>query len=570
MKKNWKVLSSEKREERIFPELEKITERVLINRGIETKEQKESFLSPDYETDLHDPFLLSDIDKAVDRVLEARKKEEKVCVFGDYDADGVTSSVVLKDIFDQLEIENFCYIPERNKEGYGINKEAIDCIQKQGADLIVTIDCGVSNFEEVEYAKELGIDVVITDHHHVPPKLPNAVAVVNPKKRGDKYPEKELAGVGIAFKFVQALTSKVEDFDKEQLKWLLDLVAIGTIADCVPLFGENRTLVKFGLIVLSKTRRVGLKQLFHVGRIPIDERKIPTSHQVGFQIAPRINAAGRIDHANLAYNLLCSKKAEEAQARVLALEIEDKNKHRQNVTKEIAREIGERMLEKKETPKIIIESSPHWSLGVVGLAAGQVQNKYNRPTFLLEEGEETFRGSGRSNSKFNLIETLEKHGDLFVKYGGHSKAAGLEIKKERLPEFKKAIADELKDLSEEDLIEETEIDQKIKISEINEKLLSELNLLEPFGHGNKKPIFLSEGVIVESLRLVGNGEKHLKLMLQDSEDKTKKIDAIGFGLVDDNQELKVGDKINAIYNLEENIWNGNKNAQAVIVDLEIV
>ena len=400
MKNNWKlstlIQDQENNSDRIFPHLEQIVEHILRARGIDSEVSMRQFFSPDYEGDLCDPFLMGDMEKAVQRMLKALEQKQRVCVFGDYDADGVTSSALLKDFFQQVGLENFCYIPDRNKEGYGLNRKAIDYIKEKKADLILTVDCGISNAPEVEYAKQLKIDVIVLDHHHVPKTVPAAVAVVNPQKPDDGYPHKSLAGVGVAFKFVQALASRIEDYDPRQLRWLLDLVAIGTIADCVPLLGENRTLTKYGLIVLSKTRRVGLKQLFQVGRVNISEHSLPTSHQIAFQVAPRINAAGRMDHANTAYQLLISQSDQDAAARILALELESQNQHRQKVTKLIVDEAEKRTRNKTEIPKIIVETDEHWEMGVIGLAAGKITDIFNRPAILLQKTETSFRGSGRS------------------------------------------------------------------------------------------------------------------------------------------------------------------------------
>ncbi len=439
MKQNWSFTNKDIKTGALFSDLEHATRKILVSRGVENEEQKEAFLHPDYTRDLHDPFKLSGMKRAVEIVMQMREDGQMICIYGDYDADGVTSAVLLTDFFNQIGIDNFSYIPDRNKEGYGLNNDAIDYIYSKGATLIISVDCGGSNVAEVDYAKKEGLDVVILDHHHVPKVAPKAEAIVNPKKEGDLYPEKDLAGVGVAYKFVQAMASKLEDYDSEQLKWFLDLVAIGTVADCMALKGENRTLVKFGLIVLSKTKRTGLKQLFHVGRISIDQHAIPTSYQIGFQIGPRINAAGRMDHANIAFNLLLTKEDEESKARLLALEIEDKNKHRKKVTDAIVKEVQQRVEQKINTPAIIIEASPNWEIGVIGLAAGKIANKYNCPTILLQERKEGLRGSGRSVEGLSLIDIIEKHSSHVEQFGGHAQALGLRLKKNKFEKFSKVL-----------------------------------------------------------------------------------------------------------------------------------
>jgi len=548
---------------RAFPDLEEITEKILNTRGIFTEQQRQTFFFPNYERDLKDPFWLGDMEKAVERVRQAMEKDEKVCIFGDYDADGVTASVLLKNVLDQLNVNSFYYIPDRNKEGYGLNLEALDYIKKQGAKLIITVDSGISSEKEVAKTQELGMEVIITDHHHPPKELPKALAVINPKKKGDKYPFKDLAGVGVAFKLAQALYQKFPHLNKDQLKWLLDLVALGTIADCVPLIGENRVLVKYGLIVLAKTKRVGLKQLFSVGKLAINSDCPPNSQQIAFQVAPRINAAGRMDHANTACGLLSCSEKEEAEARVLALEVEEQNQRRQKVTKQIIQEIEER-LAKNLTGDLIWESSMYWEMGVLGLVAGKVAERYNRPTFILQEKEGLIKGSGRSAGGFNLIEALEKNAELLEKYGGHSQAAGLVIKKENeaifLEKFKTLIDQEkIADWSKKAIV-----DAKIYPEEINDKLLAELAFLEPFGEGNKKPLFLMEKVEILEVKLLGKEQKHLKIWLKKPRGF---LEAIGFDMKDKLEETKAG-RINVLFHLEEDSWNGRKKIQLRLVDLE--
>ncbi len=583
MKENWRIKEVKKgrevgnKDERLFPELEKAIEDILVKRGIDTSEKKEEFLYPDYEKNTYDPNLLSDMDKAVKRVLQARKNKEQVCIYGDYDVDGITSSTILYDFFQQIGIRSFTYLPDRNKEGYGLNKKAIDYISEQGAGLIITVDCGITGAKEVEYAREKNLDVVITDHHFVPEKIPRAVAVVNPKKPGDKYPEKMLAGVGVAFKLIEAVAQKIEGYDLEQLKWLLDLVAVGSVADCVPLLGENRTLTKFGLIVLARTKRTGLKQLFEVGRVNISPSQLPTGEQIGFQIAPRINAAGRMDHASAAYELLIKNEEERVEARSLALDIEAQNQHRQKVTREIIKEVEEK-LNKENLPAVIIDYSEHWSLGVVGLVAGKIADKHNRPCIILQEKGELLKGSCRSVPAFHLMEALTELKDLLEAFGGHSQAAGITIKKENFTEFKKMFTELVAEKRLGDIKKSVDIDERIKIGEINEKLLDELMLMEPFGQGNKKPQFLSENVVIQKIAYLGADQQHLKMWVADSKDGARSLELITFNYKNnleifktnkEQENLQPGEKINIIYTLEENIWNGHRSIQGRIVDLEI-
>lgn len=567
MKKNWKILNNQNDLNRELTGLEKATEIILKSRGMQTEQEVDRFFCPDFDNN-HDPFLMLDMNRAVEAVLRAQKGSKLVCIYGDYDADGVTSSVLLEKFFNSIGVKNFCYIPERNNEGYGLNKSAIEYIHSKKAELVVTVDCGISNKDEAEILKEKNIGLVVLDHHHVPQDLPDALAVVDPKRKGDRYPEENLAGVGVVFKFIQALASRMDGFDKEQLKWLLDLVAIGTIADCVPLLGENRMLAKFGLIVLAKTKNVGLRQIYQVGRLGIDENNLPGSFEVAFQIAPRINAAGRMDHANVAFELLGLDDREQARARELALELENQNQQRQKATKYIIDEIEQRLLEYEDIPKVIIESSPHWELGIVGLAAGKISDKYHRPCILLQDKGNVSKGSGRSIKQFNLIETLEKKSKLLEKYGGHSQAAGLTIKNENLNKFKKEILQEADKHLDDKLVKQIEIDCLISFSQISDKLVEEIELMEPFGTDNKEPVFYSENVEIVQQRLVGNGEKHLKLQLRDSTSDVC-LDAIGFGLGKDNGDLKTGQKINIVHNISKDTWNGREKIQLKVIDLEV-
>jgi single-stranded-DNA-specific exonuclease len=589
MKNNWKIKEDKKKRKRIFPALEKVTENILLTRNINTEIKKEEFLRPDYEKHIYDASLLSDIKIAVARVLKAKEKKELVCIYGDYDVDGITSSTILHDFLKQIGVKSFTYLPDRNKEGYGLNNKAIDYIIDQKADLIITVDCGITSISEVEYARKKSIEIIITDHHFVPEEIPRALAIINPKKKGDEYPEKMLAGVGVTFKFIQAIAQKIKDYDLEQLKWLLDLVAIGNVADCVPLLGENRTLTKFGLMVLAKTKRVGLKQLFEVGRVRINASQLPTGEQIGFQIAPRINAAGRMDHASAAYELLIRSAEETAEARILALEIETQNKHRQKVTQEVIKEIEKRLekLDKNDLSPVVIESSSHWQLGIVGLVAGRIADKYNRPSIVLQDQGDILKGSCRSVPAFHLMEALTKLKDLLEKFGGHSQAAGLTITKKNFPEFKKKF---ITLVEKQNLIETKKdiiIDQIIKISEINEKLLDELIMMEPFGQGNKKPKFLSENTIIKRIAYLGAEKKHLKIWIADDDMTNKSLELILFNYQNNKEmfgegkkklnlngdrgiEIFPNNKINIVYTLEENIWNGHRSIQGRIIDLEVV
>lgn len=542
---------------------------LLKHRGIHKKEEIANFFYPDYEKDLSDNSFYPEIEKAIDRIILAKKNQEKIAIFGDYDADGVSASAVLYETLSILGIKNvICYIPDRQAEGYGMNQNALKYLSRKEVNLIITVDCGITGFQETEQAKKLKMDVIITDHHYVPEKLPEALAVINPHISEAKFPFKDLAGVGVSFKLAQALCKKIDFSKEESLKWLLDLVAIGTIADCVPLFGENRVLVKYGLIVLSKTKRSGLLEMFKVGKINVSENNIPNTQTVSFQIAPRINAAGRMDHANVAYNLLVEKNS--ILARDMALELEIRNQERQKIMTEIAREVEILATNSFKEKKFIFAKNEHWSVGILGLVAGKITEKFQKPCALFQIQADQLVGSFRSIPQINIIHIIEKCSDLLIKFGGHSQAAGVSLKKENAEKFYlKMNALIEKEFSGKDIKHFIDIDYQIESEEIDWNLMSEIKLMEPFGVGNKEPIFLAKNMIVVDSKIVGNGQKHLKLSLRGENKVPKIFDAIGFSLAERFSHLKKDDKIDIVFNLEEDEWNGNKKIQLKLIDLKL-
>ena len=637
MVKKWRINKKFPEEfKKLFPEYSEIVCQLLYERGIKTQREVDEFFNPDYEQDLHNPFLMKDMDKAVERIFKAIDKTEKLTVYGDYDVDGVTSSVLIVEALNEIKkCKNICgrdvinsvstdvYLPDREKEGYGLNKKALAEIAKSGTKLIITVDCGISSYDNVEEAKKLKMDVVITDHHSVPEKIPRAAAVVNPKQKDCSYPFKELAGVGVAFKLVQALyhklaaekptsknssglilqkENKLEKYkSRSQLiptseKWLLDLVALGTVADCVDLIGENRTLVKYGLLVLEKTRRPGLKTLIEnsvSGNKNNGKLKIPLTpfykggtpkrgiikidtYTIGYILAPRLNAAGRMDHANTAYQLLTIKS--EKEAKLMTAKLENNNRERQKVTEKIISQVEKRIGEKyspKNLPKIILESDREWKVGVAGLAAGKLVSKFSRPVIILKQKEKTSAGSGRSIPPFNLISAISACQDLLIEFGGHSQAAGLKVENKNLKKFYqkiKKIADE--QLSKKDLVPEILISQEISPQDIGWDLYDQINKFQPFGTGNKKPVFLVRGLEIVNVRGVGaNREKkynkHLQLNLKYSNNQIKYFKAICFNQGKMIEEIKIGDLIDLVFSLEVNEWNGNRELQLNVEDLKL-
>ncbi|EKE18904.1 MAG: hypothetical protein ACD_9C00201G0002 [uncultured bacterium] len=550
-------------------QLHPLVAKILFSRGLQSEKELQQFISPNYETDFIDPFLFHDMEKVVERIEQAREKKEKVVIFGDYDADGITASAILKETFDELGIDSFVYIPNKHTEGYSINSDSIDLFKQKDVSLIITVDCGITSISEVEKAKSLGIDVIITDHHHVPESVPAALAIINPHQQNCGYPFGELAGVGVAFKVVQAIFQKLLPEKMQMSKWMLDLVAIGTIADCVPLVGENRLFVKYGLVVLSKTRRTGLHELFTVGRIIIDENAIPDTKKVSFYIAPRINAAGRIDHANLAYNLIVEKDV--VCARDFALELEASNTQRQKVTEKIVDEVkilAENMYKDK---KFIFAVGEHFSIGVVGLVAGKIVQKFNKPTAIFQKGDGESKGSFRSIPQINIIETIGECKELLVRHGGHSQAAGVTVKNENLEKFyEKMNALIEQKLEGIDLAEEISIDGELRSEDIDFDLVEDLEKLKPYGEGNAEPVFIIKNLVVREKRIIGNGNKHIKLFLTPSDGSPKIFEAISFNGYEKFEHVSADNRVEILCNVQKDEWNGNKKIQLTLVDLKVV
>lgn len=560
-----------------FPEYQLIVLQLLYNRGLKTQAEIDEFFNPDYEQDLHDPFLMLGVKEAVKRISKAIKNKEKMAIFGDYDADGVCGAVILKTTLEKLgaNLSGGVYIPDRILEGYGLNIEAIKKLASQNVKLILTVDCGISDFEEVAFANSLGMEVIVADHHQIGPKLPAAKIIINPCQKKDKYPFKELAGAGVAFKLAQALLSKETKMERGREKWLLDLVAIATVADCVPLLGENRTIVRYGLVVLAQTQRIGLQELMRVARLnPIFEAEgLKTNldtYSLGFMLAPRLNAAGRMDHASLAFRLLMAET--EKEARDLAEKINGQNQQRQKLTNEIVAEIEERIknvLADKNYP-VIVEKDKKWSPGVVGLIAGRIKDKYNRPVIIFKEDAEISRGSARSIQTFNITDAIGQCADLLKEFGGHPEAAGLSLDNKNFNAFKEKINKIAKEeLKEDDLSPVLEIDSEVESAQINWELFDNLAKFEPCGKGNERPRFLIKNLEILNKRFVGNGSQHLKLELKSDKLPEKIFKAIGFRLgVNGKENFEIGDKVDLVFELMADEWNGSRELQMKIIDIK--
>lgn len=533
-----------------------IIEQLFFNRNIDRKDWQK-FLSPNFDQGLHDPFLMKGMREAVSRIKLAKEKGETVGIFGDYDADGVPGLALLYLSLQKYGLKVISYIPKR-EEGYGLNKEGIDLFKSKKVTLMITVDLGIRNIKEIEYALENNINTIIVDHHEQGQELPNAI-ILNPKQKGDKYPFRELAGCAVAFKLIQAIAKSTENISESYLKWLLDFVAIATICDIVPLIDENRIFAKYGLIVLSKTKRVGLQKLYQIANI--DPDAIDT-YIVGFQIGPRLNAPGRMDHANESFYLLTSDDAKKSVG--LATKLDQINRQRQTelerVLKEAKEKVEKNLLHHK---KVILVEGKDWPHGIIGLVAGKLMEQYTRPAIVCERREKDFRGSARSIEAYNIIEALEESKQFLTSYGGHAKAAGLTFEQEHLSN----LYDELLKIAEikitdEDLIPKLKIDALVKKDDLNYNLWADIQKFEPFGLGNPRPVFALEKAKISDVRTVGQTRKHLKM-------KVEGIGAIGFDLGYLAKDLFEDQRINVAFSIDEDNWDGTRKLQLKIIDIKI-
>ncbi len=545
-----------------------ITLALLHDRGFVDETSIERFFRPDYDRDLHDPFLFASMRKVVDRMKIALAAGERIGIFGDYDADGVTSSVLLRTALERLGFPVTVYIPHKEKEGHGVHQNALNAFQRAGVTVMFTVDCGMTNIAEVAEANRLGMDVIIIDHHHVPAIFPDAFAIINPKVKDCGYPFQELCGAGTTFKVIQALYQEIAPGEVDQLKWLLDLAAVGTVADVMPLIGENRALVTYGLVVLSKTKNIGLLEMYAVGKLKIDEWNKPDARTIGFQIGPRINAASRMDHGRIAHDLLAS--TDQAEANVLANRLEQLNNERRKLSERIAGLVRAEANEQRDRQSVIAVH-PEYTIGVVGLVAGTIAREIGKPVVVLREYDEHSTGSLRSVPGLNIIEVVERCGDLLEKFGGHAQAAGLTVRNENLSAFRDRFDTLVRELLPERLSEpEQHIDIRVEPSHLTMDFLSDILSFAPFGQGNPEPVFLIENLRIESVRFVGTGNKHLKIVFRPDDEGGKSIDAIAFSLGVRFPDLKEGDRVSVVFQLSENTWNGVSSLQLKVLDMELV
>lgn len=620
-----------------YPEIEPIILSLLYQRGLTAQQEIDKFLEPDFSAGQYDPFLFLEMAKTVKRIFQAIKKKEKILIYGDYDVDGVCSAVLMSQTLQFLGSPlPAIYLPHRELEGYGLNLKAVEYIKKQKNNLLIAVDCGTNNILELKKLAQAKIEVIILDHHSAAEQRPPVFSFINPKFKKEKYPFKDLAAGGVVFKLTQALLATAGSLAGGEafIKWSLDIVALATVADMMPLLDENRTLVKWGLVVLNKTKRLGLKELFNIAGLATAvngdqtnmavqrskrQPKPISAYEIGFMIAPRLNAAGRMNHANAAFNLLTAK--DQLEAKNLAQELNQANQQRQSLTNQILAQAEQQAIEQiKKDKKVLVAVSPvlltaigqqpmsqtsqfvsaetpavlrpnrpekntlpinlsnslkwklsegkYWPVSLIGLAAGKISDKYHRPCFLITKTVGGyFSGSGRSIKKFNIIEAVSHCQDILNKFGGHPGACGFTLQKEQdiltFTEKINNIADQI--LSAQDLKSKIIIDVELKLADLTYEFLRHLQKLEPFGQDNPEPLFVSRNLKIIDLKYAGQEQKHLILQLTQNNIIKR---AVGFFLSPAFGHLKIGDFIDIIYKVKENSYNGVSELQIVIEDIQ--
>ena len=557
MNKKWECynLDNEKVEELVKKRhITNLLASILVNRGIIDGEKINVFLNPTRK-DFYNPFLMPDMEIAVKRIVKAIENKEKIMIYGDYDADGITSITVLKKYLNEIGLKTGEYIPNRLNEGYGLNKDAISKIYNDGYKLMITVDCGISGLEEVDYANSLGMEIIITDHHEPAEKLPEAIAVIDAKRKDNKYPFNQLAGVGVVFKLIQAISTELKLEEKEYLKYL-DLVCIGTISDIVPLVDENRVIAKLGLKLIEKTKNIGLKTLLNIA----DLKKID-SNAISFGVAPRINACGRMGFQEEALQLFLTEDSGEATK--IAKRLVQFNQERQAKEKQIFEEVIEKIEKDDKDKKCIVLAEENWHHGVIGIVASKITEIYYKPSILICLEGDKGKGSGRSVPGFDLYTALTKCSDYIEKFGGHSMAIGITIKKENFEKLKETIEKYAQESNISDIMPIINIDKEINLKNINIEEVKSLELLEPFGEANKMPLFLLRNLKIDSIRALSGG-KHLKLTLKQDNNI---VDAIGFNMGDLSKEYLLGDKVDVVGTIEINSFGNKENIQVNLKDI---
>lgn len=542
----------------------RVIAQILLNRGVSTFDDARYFLKPTLE-DLHSPFLMADMDLAVERIHDAIQGKEHIMVFGDYDVDGTTATTLLYLTIKLLTDRISSYIPNRMTDGYGLSIEGLEEAKSRGVTLILAVDCGITANVEVEQAREMGIDVVIIDHHVPGDTLPNSVAILNPKRDDCEYPFKELCGVGLAYKVAQALAEHV-GLPENTVYTHMDLVALGTTADIVPLRDENRVLTKYGLDMMQQTHKSGLQALLDVAGLR--EKELSTGHML-FLLAPRINAAGRMGDATRVVDLLITEDQKEAAQLAEELNVENKRRRKEDMlTFEAAREIVEKDPFLRESKGLVLASET-WHPGIIGIVASRMVEAFNRPVVMISTAGEKGRGSARTVGDFHLYNAIKECSDLLIQFGGHHHAAGLSIKKDRIDEFRRRFNEVVAArATPADFIPKLEIDSEIELDEVTPRMVKLMKMIGPFGPANHHPVLVSRNLsVVGKLRTIGMEKKHLRFRVRQ---KGRTMDAIGFGMAHFADRLNDSrDRLDLAYTLEENTFRGETSLQMRIKDIQL-
>lgn len=535
---------------------------LLVTRGITTPEAASDFLHPSYDR-LADPALLPDADLAIERIRTALQKGERIYVHGDYDSDGVTATALWTRLLRKLGADVRAHVPHRINDGYDIRSKFVARAKEEDAKLIITADCGVQRCEEIAEAGQLGIDVIVTDHHEPGDALPCATAVVNPNRRDSRYPFRPLAGVGVVFRLGEALVRRLGMPVESYRRAYSDLAAIGTVTDIMPLLGDNRVIVKYGLEALRETRKPGLRALMEVSGLT--PRHV-TSHAIGYVLGPRLNAIGRVRDSAVALDLLLSRDSEEARRH--AAELDDANKQRREeearILEEALQQIAERNL--SHEPCLVL-AGEGWHSGVIGIVANRLADRYTRPTVMISLDPETGtgRGSARSIRPFDLYEAICQCSDYLIEFGGHSHAAGLSIETSKIPGFASRMAQIARAaLTDEDFIPQISIDLEIEAEKVTPELIEELSAFEPWGHDNRQPVFVSRNLMVARVQRVGQDQSHLKLVVQTGDGRS--VETLMWGAGPSAEELEDGCRIDLCYSPRMNCYNGRSDLQFVAGD----
>lgn len=558
MKKKWEYYETDETKVKEIAEqfqLPTLVANILVNRNITQKDKIEVFLNPN-RNDFYSPYLLNDMEKAVNRIQKAIQEHEKVVIYGDYDVDGITSITVLKRFLAEQQLQADYYVPDRLEEGYGLNKKAMEHLAQKGYQLMITVDCGITAMEEVDYATELGMETIVTDHHEPLDTIPKALAVVNPKRKDSTYPFQGLAGVGVVFKLIQAISEKLGLPEKAYLKYL-DLVCIGTISDIVPLIDENRVITKLGLKLVAVTKNIGLRELIK----SIKLKKIDST-SISFGVAPRMNACGRMGKADEAIELFLTENV--AEAHEITEKLNRYNSNRQIIEKRIFQEAMDRIAKDHiDQENSIVLGGENWHHGVIGIVSSKITETFYKPSILICFDGEEGKGSGRSIMGFDLHKALCESSAYLDKFGGHEMAVGLSLQRKNFEPFKKKFQEIIEVSNIQEMLPVIKIDADLDLKKISLQTVEELMQLEPFGEQNKVPILGFKNLKIDAIRSLSDG-KHLKLSLKYSNGW---LDAIGFNMGELVEQYRIGDKVDVVGTLEINQFRDRKNLQVNLKDM---